>query len=247
MSQKYRVTTEEGAYEVTVDDAAPVPIERGGLAHPLTSVIAPELESARGALNAATKAPHGQPIMARSRTGTLYPSEEGTGAIDAAKGAARGAGGAALDTAEGLTSPLGLTAGIAGRAFSSIKNSIPTQSIIGRGLRMIGDFNITKPLQSTIGKAGTALEDSAIASRDAALNAERYIPNTGGMPTVESPAAARQAVPYASPSPAGTMAPKPNYSAADVLKIQGLVKQGVPYDMAAKILQQAKQGVTAIP
>lgn len=247
MPQKYRVTTEEGTYEVTVDDAAPAPVQRGGLMHPLTSVVAPELESARGALNAATEAPHGQPIMARSRTGALYPSEESTGALNAAKGAVRGAGSAAIDTAEGMTSPLGIVGGVAGATGRAVANSPASQGFLGRTLRMIGDFDLRKPFQSTVGKAGAALQDSAIASRDAAINAERYLPNSGGMAAVETPAAARQAVPYASPTTEGTMAPKPSFSAADVLKIQGLMKQGVSQDMAIKILRQAQQGITAIP
>lgn len=40
---------------------------------------------------------------------------------------------------------------------------------------------------------------------------------------------------------------KPNYSAADVLKIKDLIRQGASQEMALKILQQAKQGVTSIP
>lgn len=155
---KYRVTTDQGIYEVTVEDP---PVERGGLMSPATSLLAPELEGARSALTSATEAPHGQPIMARSRTGALYPSEEGTGAINAMKASARGAGGALIDQAEGVTSPLGLVAAGATKVMSNPA----AKGITGRLMKWMGDFDVTHPFKSTLGKAGEALVNSAEEAR----------------------------------------------------------------------------------
>lgn len=96
-----------------VGPTAPEAPARGGLMHPLTSVINPELEAVRGTLNAATAERPGdtQPVMARSRTGALYPSGINTGGVGAiARGVASGAGNAAISQAEGATSPLGIVA-----------------------------------------------------------------------------------------------------------------------------------------
>lgn len=232
--------------------SAKAPVQRGGLTHPLTSVIAPELESARGALNAATEAPHGQPIMARSRTGTLYPSEEGTGALNAAKGAIRGGGGALIDQAEGLTSPLGITGILAG-AGSRLMQISPVRSAVRGTLRMTGsalEAPITNlaltPRAAHLGKLVNGIADS-IGESGSSVPVDRYMANSGGMAASETPTAASARIPYAQPSPSvGTMAPKPAYSAADVLKIQSLMKQGVSQDMAVRILQQAKQGITSV-
>lgn len=92
---------------------APEAPARGGITRPLTSVVQPELEAMRGTLNAATAERPGdtQPVMARSRTGTLYPSGINTGGVGAiARGVASGAGNAAITQAEGATSPLGIVA-----------------------------------------------------------------------------------------------------------------------------------------
>lgn len=141
--------------------AAPA-VDRGGLRHPLTSMVAPELEGARSALETATEAPHGQPIMARSRTGTLYPSETGTGAVNAAKAAARGAGGAVLDQVEGLTSPLGLATAGAAKGASTLANSPSARATTGKVLQFIGDdlIDLRKPLK-VVAKAGKWLGDTA--------------------------------------------------------------------------------------
>lgn len=142
--------------------------ERGGLRHPMTSMLAPELEGARSALNAATETPHGQPIMARSRTGTLYPSETGTGAVNAAKASARGAGGALISQAEGLTSPLGLATAGAAKGVSTLVNSPSARGTVGRVMQFVGNnVDITKPLKM-MGKAGEWLERSSIEAPAAA-------------------------------------------------------------------------------
>lgn len=142
--------------------AASASAERGGLRHPLTSMVAPEIESARSALNAATDSPHGQPIMARSRMGTLYPSETGTGAVNAAKAAARGAGGAVLDQVEGLTSPLGLATAGAAKGTSTLMNSPSARATTGKVMQFIGDdlIDLRKPLK-VVAKAGKWLQGTA--------------------------------------------------------------------------------------
>ena len=91
------------------------PVDRGGLSHPLTSVVAPELEQLRGAVDAAVPLTHGTPIMARSRTGALYPSETGPGSVGGfVKNLGNAAAGAAIDQAEGMTSPVGLATEVIG-------------------------------------------------------------------------------------------------------------------------------------
>lgn len=136
-------------------------VERGGLRHPLTSMLAPELEQARSALDQATAAPHGQPIMARSRTGTLYPSETGTGAVNAAKAAARGAGGALIDQAEGVTSPVGMVGAGAAKLSGALANSPDLRRTVGKGMQFVGEYvDLRKPLKF-VKKAGQLLENSA--------------------------------------------------------------------------------------
>jgi len=74
---------------------------------------------------------------------------------------------------------------------------------------------------------------------------DRYLPNSGGMPTSATITPNGGRIPYAEPTPIAT--PKAAYSASDVTKLKALVGQGVPQELALKILQQSKQGVTAIP
>jgi hypothetical protein len=114
-------------------------VERGGLTHPLTSLVAPELEGVRGTVNDALATPHGTPVMARSRTGALYQSETGTGAVNAAKSATRGFAGSMIDQAEGASSPLGLAlygaskipvAPVANAAASVLENVPAAKSLI---------------------------------------------------------------------------------------------------------------------
>jgi hypothetical protein len=49
------------------------------------------------------------------------------------------------------------------------------------------------------------------------------------------------------PKPIVTPAAKPSFSAADVVKIKDLMSRGASQSMAIRILQQAKDGVTAVP
>lgn len=172
--RKFQVEADSQPTEADVlaklGESSPAPtatVERGGLMHPLTSVVAPELEAARGALAVATDAPHGQPIMARSRTGALYPSEEGTGAVNAAKAAARGAGGAVIDQTEGVTSPVGLLTAGAAKVASTLEKSPLARAAAAKLLQFVGDFDLRKPFQSTVGRAGDALARSAEEARSA--------------------------------------------------------------------------------
>lgn len=172
--RKFQVEADSQPTEADVlaklGESSPAPtatVERGGLMHPLTSVVAPELEAARGALAAATDAPHGQPILARSRTGALYPSEEGTGAVNAAKAAARGAGGAVIDQTEGVTSPVGLLTAGAAKVASTLEKSPLARAAAAKLLQFVGDFDLRKPFQSTVGRAGDALARSAEEARSA--------------------------------------------------------------------------------
>lgn len=148
--------------------AAPPPaeVQRGGFFHPLTSLLAPELEKVRGILRGWTSAPAGQPVMARSRTGSLYPSEEGTGAVNAAKAAARGAGGALIDQAEGITSPAGIvTAGLA-KAAPTLPSGPTVARGAGSALEEVGDaVNLLKPLHA-VKRAGTALKNAGAAAAE---------------------------------------------------------------------------------
>lgn len=180
----------------TVVEPPPPQVDRGGLTHPLTSMLAPELEGVRSKLNTATDAPHGQPIMARSRTGTLYPSETGTGAVNAMKAGARGAGGAILDQVEGVTSPLGVATMGAVKGVSAIAKSPAAQATIGRGLQFAGNYGSIK---TPVGKIGDALVNAATEARDATLKGERYLPNKSGLPATGSGAQTSR-IPYASPT-----------------------------------------------
>lgn len=152
--------------------AVAAPVDRGGLAHPLTSVVAPELEAARGLL----PAPVEQPIMARSRTGALYPSAIGTGA----KTIAKAAGDVAIDQAEGATSPVALATAGAGKIASSLAQSPLARKAAGKLLQFIGDFDLRKPLQSTVGRAGDALV-SSVEKGDVSLPG---YPRTGTTPAL---------------------------------------------------------------
>jgi len=109
------------------EEAKP-PVSRVGVA---TSVIAPELEATRGAMNDALAVPRGASVMARSRTGNLYASETGTGAVDAAKSFVKGAGNVAVDTAEGATSPLGMIT----MAGSKVASMLPSAETIAKGTK----------------------------------------------------------------------------------------------------------------
>jgi len=128
-------------------DTAPRRPSRFGLA---TSVVQPELEDLRSAISDGLQTPPGRPVMARSRTGTLYPSETSTGAVDNAKAFTRGASGVGIDTAENATSPLGLALGAlgtrAGRALTGTTLNVAGKAsgAAGRGLEGIGN-TIEKP------------------------------------------------------------------------------------------------------
>jgi len=113
------------------DEAKP-PVSRVGIA---TSVIAPELEQARGVVNAATAMKDETPIMARSRTGALYRSSVGDPSnIPRAFGNV--AGNAAIDAVEGVTSPLGAVAAAAPFAAPYVK---PAAAAIVKGAAALGD------------------------------------------------------------------------------------------------------------
>lgn len=88
-----------------------------------TSVLTPELEAARAKMNSSTELGPEQAIMARSRTGALYPSSIGT-PTNAMKGFTRGAGNAAIDIAEGATSPIGLAVAAAPFAPAAAKGIV---------------------------------------------------------------------------------------------------------------------------
>lgn len=150
-----------------VVEAPPPQVDRGGLTHPLTSLLNPELEGVRAKLNTSMATPHGQPFMARSRTGTLYPSETGTGGVDIAKTAARTVGGFALDNAEGLTSPAGIATMGAAKGVSAMTRSPTAINTIGRGLQFVGDYGSIK---TPVGKIGDALVNAV---EDARMNPPR--------------------------------------------------------------------------
>jgi hypothetical protein len=107
---------------------------------PFTSVLNPELESLRSVINNALAPTPGQPVMARSRTGALYPSEIGTPA-EAMKGAGRGAAKAGIDQIEGFTSP-----SVVGGAFGARV-----------GNRMGAALNAAGPESGLLQRLGAAL------------------------------------------------------------------------------------------
>lgn len=246
----YKATTDFGP---ATPPAAP-PVDRGGLAHPMTSLAAPELEAVRGKLNAATAVPSGQPYMARSRTGAMYPSETGTGAVNAAKSFGRGFGGDLITQAEGATSPLGIAALAAGPAISKVGAASPaTKGIIGRNLRMISDFDVTKPLKSTLGVASDAFEASAArgvpqAVQDAQMGVARGA-DMYAMPRAESVVErAPRAAQVLGDAPAAVthakaMSGAPSLSPADRAS---LVKQGMTPEGIAKLEQQMGAGAAPI-
>lgn len=139
---------------------APAP-KRGGLRRPMTSLVAPELEGAREKVNTALVTPHGTPIMARSRTGALYPSETGTGAANAAKSFGRGFAGGMIDQAEGVTSPIG----IAGEALAAV----PKPPLLNGAATVIENIPLKKNVVPFADAAAGRLRTVAQAAQDASM------------------------------------------------------------------------------
>jgi hypothetical protein len=103
------------------------------------SLVSPELKHLRQVVSDSLSTPAGTPIMARSRTGALYPSQEGTGAIDAAKNFASGAASAGIDQLENATSPAGLASlavGPAGRVAATTARRVAAPALEGTGLAL---------------------------------------------------------------------------------------------------------------
>ncbi len=220
---------------------APVsaPVDRGGLFHPLTSIAAPELESLRGSLNAATQTPHGQPIMARSRTGTLYPSETGhppgqsvaQNVGDIAKASARGAGGAGIDQLEAVTSPVGLAAAGLSQMTGPLQKIAAGAYEAFRPSQILGDIEKARTLSP--GKVGARM-----------LGRAAKAIRTAGDVTPEAEAATTTAVPPAS-------APKPSPAAAGPLSDLELAQQEVAAGRLPKsalaAIERAQQPPTSGP
>lgn len=214
---------------------APPPVERGGLMHPLTSMVAPELEAVRGKVNDALATPHGQPIMARSRTGALYPSETGTGAVNAAKNAGKGFAGGMIDQAEGMTSPLGVA------AYGA--SQIPLAPLARTAATVIENVPYARKVipfaDATAGRLRTIAQGSQDASMGVTRGADMY-----SMPTVpRSTDSLALKMPIGHGEPAALTAAEsvasPAASALSDVERAQLAKQGYSPELINKIAEQA--------
>lgn len=175
---------------------------RGGLSHPLTSLFAPEIQKVRDYLMSLTGTTPGTPVMARSRTGALYPSEVPQGGMeDIAKHAARGAGGELLNQAEAVTSPVGATAA----AIPMFRGGILKLLSKARGpVQALGETLDSVPSQSIyapVKLAGKTLKgvSRVLPTEAETLGVDRFKPNVSGVPVAPNDGTATIRVPYGRP------------------------------------------------
>lgn len=99
-----------------------------------------------------------------------------------------------IDAVDGFTSPAAIGMMAAGGAAHAIGDTPITRSSVGRAMRFVGDnTDLMKPLKM-VGKVGEVLERSGANRTDVPI--DRYMPNSGGMPTGAT-ATARERIPYA--------------------------------------------------
>jgi hypothetical protein len=228
-----------------IEKAEAPPVERGGLRHPLTSIIAPELDTVKQGIDATFPITHGQPVMARSRTGALYQSETGPGAKGIGNAIANGLLSGALGQVEGITSPIGIAAsGLAAvpkaplaNAAASVLENVPAMKSV---LPFANPAKQVIPFQKMAGALRTVAQTSKDADMGITRGSEMY--QMERFPrSVES--TARVPMMHGEPAPIAAATADAAPQTISAAERAQLVKQGYAPEVIAKIEQQA-QGIT---